>query len=294
MKALLISVFLLFFTLKSAWAGMLSVGNTTELDFNSLDTAEQITIVNASFDSFVTGEVVALLANSKWSDEKMADFTQRVGQSPQVIILAAFTPEKLPKFEEKRTIISAVLKSQEDTKQTLLEVETPKSNPLYQGDVELTKQGHSIQDLENVDIEKGSGSFKIVNLQDKQNKEAVSKSQQNKGDKQKANSNIGEESSALSLDEGDQVSLEKDAYETEEKQEQYEQRLAAEVFSTRAGYPILYLYLNGLADHEDNQELAVFFSENAQSWFEEQGLMVIPEVIYKQNLVTVELEEGKF
>lgn len=68
----------------------------------------------------------------------------------------------------------------------------------------------------------------------------------------------------------------------------------AEVFSTRAGSKLLYMYISELAADGTNQEMMSFFTEKAQPWFSEQGLMMIPDVVYQQNLVTLGLKEPLF
>lgn len=68
----------------------------------------------------------------------------------------------------------------------------------------------------------------------------------------------------------------------------------AEIFSTRDGSQLLYLYISELESNKTGDNIALFFTEDAQKWFVEQGMMAIPEVVYQQNLVTLGLKEAEF
>lgn len=68
----------------------------------------------------------------------------------------------------------------------------------------------------------------------------------------------------------------------------------ADVFSTRDGSKLLYLYVNEVITDGTNQELVSLFTDNAQAWLSEQGLIAIPDVVQQQNLVTLGLKEPLF
>ena len=68
----------------------------------------------------------------------------------------------------------------------------------------------------------------------------------------------------------------------------------AEVFSTRDGSKLLYMYLSKLESDKNSQEIALYFSEDAQQWFVKQGLMGIPKVVAHQNQVVLGLKDPEF
>jgi len=65
----------------------------------------------------------------------------------------------------------------------------------------------------------------------------------------------------------------------------------AEIFSTRDGSSLLYLYIGESSSYQDSQTIASFIMEDAQTWFIEQGLIAIPESVYQKNLVTLGLQD---
>jgi hypothetical protein len=65
----------------------------------------------------------------------------------------------------------------------------------------------------------------------------------------------------------------------------------AEIFSTRNGSSLLYLYIGESASYQDSQSIASFIMEDAQAWFVEQGLIAIPDSVYQKNLVTLGLKD---
>lgn len=68
----------------------------------------------------------------------------------------------------------------------------------------------------------------------------------------------------------------------------------AEIFSTRDGSELLYLYVSDFEADHHKQDVALFLTEDAQDWLKQQGLIVIPEVIHQQNLVTLKLKQPKY
>ena len=70
--------------------------------------------------------------------------------------------------------------------------------------------------------------------------------------------------------------------------------MTAEIFSGRKGDKLLYLYISKSALDTDVEEIAMHFSEGAQSWFSDQDMMEIPKLIQQQNRVEIGLLAPKF
>lgn len=70
--------------------------------------------------------------------------------------------------------------------------------------------------------------------------------------------------------------------------------LQAEIFSMRAGDKLLYLYISNFTQGSEKEAIALYFSEDAQTWFSDHDLMAIPDVIKRQNRVELGLIEPMF
>jgi len=79
-----------------------------------------------------------------------------------------------------------------------------------------------------------------------------------------------------------------------EKLKDLNPEVVSEIFSTRNGTHLLYLYMGESDASQDQQAIASFLIKDAQQWFEEQGLIAIPEYLYQQNLVTLGLSSPEF
>lgn len=68
----------------------------------------------------------------------------------------------------------------------------------------------------------------------------------------------------------------------------------ADIFSTRDGSSLLYLYIGESNSYQESRAIASFLMEDSQHWFEQQGLIAIPESVYQKNLVTLGLKDPAY
>jgi len=91
-------------------------------------------------------------------------------------------------------------------------------------------------------------------------------------------------------DASSQLQTQNEAHTKKDKTERTPEEIA-EIFSTRNGSQLLYLYISEFESAENSQNIALFLMEDRQDWLEEQGLIAIPKAVHDENLVTLGLKK---
>lgn len=77
-------------------------------------------------------------------------------------------------------------------------------------------------------------------------------------------------------------------------EQQVSEQQRAELFSTRANQPLLYLYVNKTAVGQAGIQFAQYFNQQGQQALADLGLVVIPEPLQQTNRVSLGLSSPKF